>query len=225
MSTSIFAIRCHVNEPARYAAAGMSPAAAVKRERPRKYRPFGESLIAWRGKREIAVVVRQARLLGANLSEPNLRSLEYGWTGAPDPITLTALAAIYDVSLGDVITELIAARNAAGAAIRIERTAVQGAGTWRSAGPDPRIAEAEGAIEQLRGQVAVLAGEITDAAHRLVLALEGPADALRRTPMQPALPRQSIDSLLAGSTDEQHGTVLALAQRIAQDVLRGSGSR
>lgn len=120
MSTSIFATHCHDNAVRSYPAGEMA-SGHTSRERSRKFRQFGERLTTWRGNREIAVVARLAQRMGAKLSEPTLRGLEYGWTGSPDPIALAVLAAIYDVPQDEMLDALVDARNAAGEAIRIER--------------------------------------------------------------------------------------------------------
>ena len=105
MSTTIFAKHCHGNVGRDY------PQFAVgKRVRARKYKAFGLRLKQWRGKTDIPIVVDRIRRMGIRFSETTLRSWEYGWIGAPDPLALRALAALYGKTLADAIDALMESR-------------------------------------------------------------------------------------------------------------------
>ena len=78
-----------------------------KRQRTPKYAAFGALIQSWRGDRDISAVVRRVKALGIDLSEPTLRSWEYGWIGRPDPVRLLAVASIYGVSALNVLDALL----------------------------------------------------------------------------------------------------------------------
>ena len=71
--------------------------------------------------RDVETVVRLARNLGFSLSAATLRGLEYGWTRSPDPLTLLALAQVYERTFEDVCEALFESRREAGEKIRLSK--------------------------------------------------------------------------------------------------------
>jgi hypothetical protein len=70
----------------------------------------GAVLQEWRGAHDIEEVIRKVKDIGVDLDGSTLRGWEYGWTGAPDPMRLLALAHVYRKTAGDVLSLLALAR-------------------------------------------------------------------------------------------------------------------
>jgi len=110
MSTTFFVNHCHGNTAEDYAAEGM----AKKRVRERKFKAFGARLERWRGDMPVTMALNRVSAMGVKLSEATLRSWEYGWTGAPDPVRLLALARAYGKSLDEAFEALLESRGEGG---------------------------------------------------------------------------------------------------------------
>lgn len=68
---------------------------------------------------EVATAVRRVQQMGVDFDASTLRGWELGWTGAPDPIRLLALARVYGVSVDEVISALRDSRGASGRTLKI----------------------------------------------------------------------------------------------------------
>lgn len=90
-----------------------------KRTRAQTFQAFGQQLVTWRGELDVETVVRFAENMGVQIAAETLRNYEYGWVGAPDPVKLAALAAIYKIPFGTMLSALIEARRLAGQDIKL----------------------------------------------------------------------------------------------------------